>query len=91
MSLIVSKADFELTEGNLKTFEISVDSGRTKTCAFCPDCGVRIYNTTGTNMSVKAGTFDDTGWLKPDAHYWTKSRQHWNQLPEDLPCYKDHQ
>jgi hypothetical protein len=91
MSLIVMEDEFHLVQGNLKTFEVSVDSGRRKTCAFCPDCGVRIYNTTGDRMSIKAGTLDDSTWLKPDAHYWIKSKQPWTQLPEDLPCYADHQ
>jgi len=25
-------------------------------------------------MSVKAGTLDDTSWLKPDSHYWTTTK-----------------
>jgi hypothetical protein len=45
-------------------------SGREKTCAFCPECGVRIYNRTSQLMSVKAGTLDHTSLLRPDAHYW---------------------
>jgi len=25
---------------------------------------------------------DDTSWLAPTAHYWTRSRQRWIVLPE---------
>lgn len=89
MSLIVPGESFRVISGRLKTFEVKADSGRTKTCAFCPDCGVRIYNTTGPRKSIKAGTLDDTSWLQPDAHYWTKRKQKWIALPDDVPCYVD--
>jgi len=32
-------------------------------------------------MSVKAGTLDDTSWLKPDGHYWTSRKQSWVVVP----------
>ena len=87
MSLVVPTETFKLTAGQLKYFENQTDSGRTKTCAFCPDCGVRIYNQTSTLNSIKAGTLDDTSWLEPDAHYWTTRKQRWTHLPNDVPCY----
>lgn len=89
MSLVVPGESFRLTSGTLKTFEVESDSGRVKTCAFCPDCGVRIFNTTSARKSIKAGTLDDTSWLQPDAHYWTKRKQQWIALPDDIPCYAD--
>ena len=89
MSLVVRDDSFHVTAGHLKTFEVIAESGRTKTCAFCPECGVRIYNTTGSRKSIKAGTLDDTQMLRPDAHYWTKRKQNWVVLPPDVPCYED--
>lgn len=67
MSLIVSPEAFSLTAGTLKTFVVTTDSGRSKTCAFCPDCGGRICNYTNARTSVKAGTLDDVSWLEPRA------------------------
>jgi hypothetical protein len=90
MSLIVSPETFKLTSGELKTFQLNADSGRTKTCAFCPDCGVRIYNQTSALSSVKAGTLDDASWLAPDAHYWISRKQPWTTLPDDVPCFETH-
>ncbi len=89
MSLIIRAGALRLLSGELKTFQATVASGRVKTCAFCPDCGVRIYNTTRALMAVKAGTLDDTTWLEPDAHYWTKRKQPWVPLPDDLPCFDE--
>lgn len=87
MSLIIKPAIFALQAGALRTFVTATDSGRNKTCAFCPRCGVRIYNATSALMALKAGTLDDTSWLQPDAHYWTSRKQHWTSLPDDLPCF----
>ena len=38
MSLAVVEGAFQLRSGVLKTFEVKCDSGRMKTCAFCPEC-----------------------------------------------------
>ena len=89
MSLVIPDETFRLTSGELKMFEVVADSGRQKTCAFCGNCGVRIYNETSALKSIKPGTLDDTSWLTPDAHYWTRSKQQWTPLPGDVPCYDD--
>ncbi len=89
MSLIIRLDAFQLESGELKEFVTTADSGREKTCAFCPDCGVRIYNVTSALMAIKAGTLDDTSWLMPDAHYWTKRKQAWTPLPTDIPCFAE--
>ena len=89
MSLAVENECFRLTQGELRSFEVRCDSGRIKTCSFCPSCGTRIHHSTGERISLKAGTLDDTSWLDPDAHYWTKYKQPWVELPSDLPCIED--
>lgn len=89
MSLAISRSAFHLLAGTLKTFSATCDSGRIKECAFCPECGVRIYNRTEGRMSIKAGTLDDTSWLEPDAHFWTKSKQRWTPIPDGAPRFVD--
>ena len=89
LSLAVSRDAFQLLSGTLKTFNVTCDSGRIKECAFCTECGVRIYNRTEGRMSVKAGTLDDTSWLEPDAHFWTGSKQPWTQIPDGVPSFVD--
>lgn len=84
MSLAVPDGALRLCPGRLKTFEVKCDSGRIKSCAFCPECGTRIYHQTANGMSIKAGTLDDTAWLTPDAHYWTMRKQRWVVIPSDV-------
>ena len=77
-----------MVSGQLKEFNTMADSGREKTSAFCPDCGIRIYNRTDMLMSVKAGTLNDTSQLAPNAHYWTKSKQQWTPIPAEASQFE---
>ena len=53
-------------------------------CAFCPNCGTRLYHAESHEsgiISLKAGSLDDSSWLRPVGHIWTRSAQPW--LPLD--------
>ncbi len=90
MSLAVPSDSFRLLSGELKTFTTVCDSGRTKACTFCQRCGTRIYHQViEAALSIKPGTLDDTSWLEPSAHYWTKSKQPWVPIPDGVPCFVD--
>ena len=89
MSLRVEQRAFELERGTPKLWRTAGDSGAIKVCAFCDECGSRIYHapddTVGA-LSVKAGTLDTAHLLRPIAHIWTRSAQPWvlSDFP-DLP------
>jgi hypothetical protein len=85
MSMITKVQDFVLESGQLKEFARASDSGRPVRCAFCPECGTRIYHVPSYLpgvVNVKPGTLDDTSWLKPSGHTWTRSAQPWLTLPD---------
>jgi hypothetical protein len=57
---------------------------------FCPDCGVRLIHRRdayGTEASLKAGSLDDTSWLVPAGHIWTRSKQKWVTISRDSLAY----
>jgi hypothetical protein len=89
LSLDIPNEAFTLLSGDLGTFTVLCDSGRSKECAFCRRCGTRIYHCGEWGMSVKAGTLDDTSDLHPNAHYWTKRKQPWVEIPEGVQCFTD--
>jgi hypothetical protein len=90
MSLAVRSDAFRVESGELERFTVSCDSGRRKECAFCPGCGTRIYHRVlDAVLSVKPGTLDDTSWLSPQAHYWTKRKQPWLPIPDGARCFED--
>ena len=82
MSLWVARDEIEWLGGELKFWMTSGDSGYEKICAFCEQCGSRIYHGAGdqvTPLSIKAGTLDDISWLHPTCHIWTDRAQPWMQ------------
>ncbi len=88
--MAVAEASFELLSGVLKTFAVTCDSGRLKTCSFCSDCGVRIYHQgPDRELSIKAGTLDDRIALQPEAHYWASRKQAWVLIPDGTQAYPD--
>ena len=90
MALPVAKQDLELLSGTLKEWRRRADSGREVACYFCPDCGTRIYHSSSLGADywhLKAGTLDDTSWLKPVAQVWTSSAQPWLKLANEMASF----
>ena len=91
MTMVVAEAAFRLTKGEVNTFELKSDAGRTKLGGFCPHCGSRIFNKTDWRpgmISVKPGTLDDSSWLTPQIHLWTSRKQSWIAIPEEVEAYE---
>lgn len=91
MSLFYPESAFKLLRGTLKKYTRSADSGNQLDCFFCPECGTRIYHGSGDGspvIKIKPGTLDDTSWLKPVAHAWTKSKQAWVTIPEGTSTHE---
>ncbi len=67
-------------QGKLAQYTFTLDNGDEKLCAFCPDCGSRIYHT-GTYeidiLSLKGGSLDEIHRIKPVGHIWTDSALEW--------------
>jgi len=61
------------------------DSGRALNRWVCPECASWISGhprPEAATRNVRGGTFDDTSWLRPTVHLWTRSKQPWVVLPE---------
>ena len=89
LSMWALSDDFELIAGRLKFWTTIADDGSKKVCAFCSQCGTRIYHMIddgSSRISLKAGTLDDATQYKPVAHIWTKRAHQWLDLegPEIL-------
>ena len=91
MTMVVPEEAYSIIKGEPRFYRSTSSTGRTKLGAFCPDCGTRIYHKPewrkGT-ISVKPGTLDETGWLRPNVHLWTSSKQEWVTIPEDVEAYE---
>jgi hypothetical protein len=82
MGIVVAEQAFRLT-GEPRALQRTADSGRISTRLVCPECGSWIAGPPRDGMiRVRAGTLDDTSWLRPTQHIWTRSKQPWVTLPE---------
>ena len=90
LSLWVERSDLEIVTGEPHHWERLADSGNTTRCAFCPDCGSRLYHAPSDDpgiYSLKGGSLDDISSLTPVGHIWVRSKQPWVDLaclPGDL-------
>lgn len=80
MSMRVGLADVEVIGKMARHTRSKTESGSALVCEFCPSCGVRLFHRREAyeaDLSLKAGSLDDTSWLVPAGHIWTGSKQKW--------------
>lgn len=90
-SMLMPRSAFAFTQGAPRTWVRSSDSGRKIECLFCPDCGTRLVHLPQHSPQmaiVRAGTLDDTTWIRLAGHIWTRSRQPWFEVPADAVNYE---
>ena len=92
MSMWVERDAIEFRGAEPRVYHTRGGSGRPKHCAFCGECGARLYHAGDGErapLSVKAGSLDDTSVLSPTCHLWTKSAQPWTApVRESTVCYE---
>lgn len=93
IGVVAPASAFTLT-GLPRAVQRVLGSGTIATRLICPDCGVWVCG--GSKLDafapdekrvVRGGTFDDTSWIRPTAHYWTRSAQPWVILPRDVTIH----
>jgi hypothetical protein len=82
MGIVVSNGAFRLMGIEPRQLQRIADSGRVNTRLVCPECGSWICGAPRDGLvRVRAGTLDDTSWLRPTRHIWTRSKQPWSTFP----------
>ena len=83
MGIVVSDTAFRFMGFEPRQLQGTADSGRGNTRLVCPECGSWVCGTPRDGVRrVRAGTLDDTSWLRPTRHVWTRSKRPWIMLPE---------
>jgi hypothetical protein len=97
MALVVEEDAFHFkAKVEPRSLQRPTDSGRTATQWVCQECGSWVCSgpqpglprPAGAIRAVRAGTLDDTSWLQPAAHFWTRSAHPWIALPEGVPRFE---
>ena len=90
-AIVVAAEAFRLTgAADPRPLRRTADSGRTATRWLCPECCTWLCSGPKPDTAaapdslvfLRAGTLDDTSWLRPTVHFWTRSAQPWVVLPE---------
>jgi hypothetical protein len=92
MSMVVLTRDLAIVQGEPQEWRRRAASGGEVICRFCPDCGSRLFHNPTRNLkvtNVKPGTLDDTQWLQPVGHLWTRSAQPWVHIDVDTLSYQE--
>jgi len=85
MAIVVTDVAFRIARIEPRAIQRTADSGAVVTRWVCPECGSWVCGASSSDdglRPVRAGTLDDTSWLRPTAHFWTRSKQPWITLPE---------
>ena len=78
-----------IEKNSLATYEDHAGaSGNPFYRSFCSRCGSPISGQGKAYAGVifiKAGTLDDSSWVKPNAHIWCSEKQPWVSIDEGVP------
>jgi hypothetical protein len=85
IAVVVANQAFRLTGVEPRLIPRIADSGAVRNRWVCPECGSWICGDPMQGSAVRtarAGTLDNTSWVRPTVHLWTRSKQPWIALPE---------
>jgi hypothetical protein len=89
IAMLVDAQAFHLTGVEPRAMLHTADSGRNLARWVCPECGSWMCNGAKPGSAnpnafrAVRGTLDDTSWLRPTAHFWTRSKQPRVVLPDE--------
>ena len=78
-------------KGEPKYFESKGTSGSHVRRGFCSICGSGILSYARELphiLFIKAGTLDDSSWVKIDSNFFTSSAEEWNKPDETIKSFK---
>jgi hypothetical protein len=84
--MVVSRKSLEILQGEPGGYSATLADGRVKQGKLCARCGTRLWGEPVKNPAlvvIQPGTLDDTSWLRPVAHIWTRSAQPWVVFPPE--------
>jgi len=88
ISVEMPKDGLKLTQGTPKYWTRDTDSGRKLRCAFCPDCGSRLWHESEAGwITLKGGSLDQPVDVSQAIHIWTKRKLPGVVIPQGAVQY----
>ena len=91
LSLVVNRGSLQGQQGKSVQYSVKRPDGRTSRGQLCTACMTRLWSEPLKHpdvVIVRPGTLDDTSWLRPVAHIWTRSAQPWFKFPPDAVLFE---
>ena len=89
----IIEADRVTVEGPVAEHALPTPSGKGQIITRCQNCGVAVFSSYmvrhGKLRYVRVGTLDDPDQCRPDAQIFTRSKQAWVPLSEDIPSFEE--
>jgi hypothetical protein len=91
ISLEMPAGTLTVTRGTPKFWTRRADSGRQVRCAFCPDCGSRLWHEPvgGAYLTIKAGSLDEPVDISKAIHIWTSRTLPGTVIPPGAQQYPE--
>ena len=89
--VFVSKKNIEI-KGDLKYYETKGSSGMNIRRGFCINCGSGVLSYAkelSRIMFIKAGTLDNSDWIKIESNFFAKSASHWSKPDNTIESFKE--
>ena len=80
-----------IIEGEVASTELKAGSGATSNAYFCTKCGTYIYTDYGSavgRLTVRTKTLDNSESFPPQVHIFTKDKDPWLKLTDDVICFE---
>jgi len=87
LNALIETDRIEMLSGESIPIAMPTDSGRPHDIYRCPKCLTAVWSDYGHRpvlRFVRVGTLDDPNALPPDVHIFTRSKQPWVGLPENV-------
>jgi len=86
-TILMLPAQAILMDGELKFYTSPSSSGRNMSRGFCQECGSPVLSFIKEMQEVnflKAGSLDDSSWLKIDSNFYSSSAHSWSPIDDDI-------
>jgi len=92
MSLQVPREGLRVTRGTPSFWTRSADSGRRLRCAFCPNCGSRLWHEPerpSATVTIKAGSLDEPVDFSTAIHIWVSRKLPGVPIPDGARQFRE--
>ena len=89
VNLVMPKGSLDI-QGEMAVYTHTGDSGQPLYRNFCGNCGSSVtseLSVMDTVVILKAGSLDDTSWVKPTTEIYCDSAQEWTRVKTELESH----